>query len=72
VVLRYGNFYGPGTGTAQTRGPAPLHVDAAAHAALLAITSPETGVFNVAEDTGYVSTAKARTVLGWSPDYRLP
>ena len=38
VVLRYGLFYGPGT---WTEGPArkpPLHVDAAAKAALLSLT----------------------------------
>ena len=37
VVLRYGQIYGPGTGFDEMNGWAPLHVDAAAHAALLAI-----------------------------------
>jgi nucleoside-diphosphate-sugar epimerase len=42
VVLRYGQIYGPGTGSEQ-RGPVPLHVDAAAYAALLAIERGEAG-----------------------------
>jgi hypothetical protein len=38
VVLRYGLFYGPGTWSEhQSRKPA-LHVDAAAHAVVLALT----------------------------------
>jgi nucleoside-diphosphate-sugar epimerase len=52
-------------------GSAPLHVDAAAHAALLAIEGAKPEIFNIAEDTGYVSIAKARRELGWDPDFRL-
>jgi hypothetical protein len=29
------------------------------------------GIFNIAEDTGYVSIAKARRELGWDPGFRL-
>ena len=37
IVLRYGLLYGPGTWREASSGPKPaLHVDAAAHAALLA------------------------------------
>jgi hypothetical protein len=37
VVLRYGYLYGPGTGADLAGEAPPLHVDAAASAALLAI-----------------------------------
>jgi nucleoside-diphosphate-sugar epimerase len=71
VVLRYGQIYGPGTGFDEATGSAPLHVDAAAQAALLAIEGAKPGIFNIAEDTGYVSIAKARRELGWDPGFRL-
>jgi len=72
IVLRYGLLYGPGT---WTEGPArrpPVHVDAAAHAALLALTRGTTGIFNIADDDGTVSIEKARKELGFDPDFRLP
>jgi len=72
VVLRYGQLYGPGTGREAPAGSAPLHVDAAAHAALLAVGKAVSGAFNVAEANAYVSTQKAVGELGWRPDYRLP
>jgi len=72
VVLRYGMLYGPGTWHAQASGNVPVHVDAAAHAALLALQPQVRGVFNIAEERGLVSAAKARRELGWQPDYRLP
>jgi nucleoside-diphosphate-sugar epimerase len=71
VVLRYGRLYGPGTWNAAPDGPAPVHVDAAAHAALLALDAPA-GVFNIAEEKGMVSCEKARRLLGWSAAFRLP
>ncbi len=37
IVLRYGLLYGPGTSSEQPQGPCHLHVQAAAHAALLAV-----------------------------------
>ncbi len=71
-VLRYGPFYGPGTGFDQPRGPGSLHVDAAAHAAFLAVTNDGHGIFNIAEPDGPVSTRKAQAELGWRADFRLP
>jgi nucleoside-diphosphate-sugar epimerase len=72
IVLRYGLLYGPGTWSeGPSRSPA-LHVDAAAHAAFLALTDGEPGVYNVAEDDGAVSIAKARVALAFDPDFRLP
>jgi nucleoside-diphosphate-sugar epimerase len=72
TVLRYGQLYGPGTGNALPKGAAPVHVDAAAQAALLAITQDATGIFNIAEPNGSVATEKARAILGWQADFRLP
>jgi nucleoside-diphosphate-sugar epimerase len=71
VILRYGLFYGPGTWHDEpVRRPA-LHVDAAAHAALLALTRGRPGIYNIAEDESVVSIAKARAELGFDPRFRL-
>jgi len=72
IVLRYGRLYGPGTWTEVAKGPAPLHVDAAAQAALLALTRGPPGIYNIAEDDGAVSIAKARAQLGFDPGFRMP
>jgi nucleoside-diphosphate-sugar epimerase len=70
VVLRYGLFYGPGTWTeTPVRKPA-LHIDAAAKAALLALTG-KAGVFNIADEDGTVSIDKARKEWGFDPGFRL-
>jgi len=71
IVLRYGRFYGPGTWYATPQGPGSLHVDAAAHAALLAVTRGAPGAYNIAEDDGAVSIEKARRELGFDPGFRL-
>jgi nucleoside-diphosphate-sugar epimerase len=72
VVLRYGLLYGPGTWTPVPTGKPPLHVDAAAQAALLAVTRGAPGVYNIADDDGTVSIAKARQEFGFDPAFRLP
>ena len=71
IVLRYGRFYGPGTWTETASGAAPLHVDAAAHAALLALSKGEPGAYNIAEDDGAVAIDRARRELGFDPDFRM-
>jgi nucleoside-diphosphate-sugar epimerase len=71
IVLRYGRLYGPGTWN-MPNARVPLHVDAAAHAALLAVTRGSSGVYNIAEDDGTVSIEKARVGLGFDPAFRLP
>jgi len=71
IVLRYGRLYGPGTWAAQPNGAAPLHVDAAAHAALLALDRGHAGIYNIAEDDGHASIAKARRELGFDPAFRI-
>jgi nucleoside-diphosphate-sugar epimerase len=67
TALRYGMLYGPGTGSDTPAGPPCLHVDDAARAALLAIRATATGVFNIVDDGGPISNAKAKSVLSWHP-----
>jgi len=69
LVLRYGWFYGPGANDKPAGAP-PLHVDAAASAALLAVERGAPGVYNVAEPDPYIDIAKARRELGWDPAFR--
>ncbi|HEX5327166.1 MAG TPA: NAD(P)-dependent oxidoreductase [Acetobacteraceae bacterium] len=71
VVLRYGRIHGPGTGAETPREHTPLHVDAAASAALLAMETGASGIFNIAEPNPHVAIDKARRELGWDPDFRL-
>ena len=71
VVLRYGQLYGPGTASDRPSKSAPIHVDAAAYAALLAIDHGDPGIYNVAQPNRHVTTEKARAELGWTPDFRL-
>jgi nucleoside-diphosphate-sugar epimerase len=70
IVLRYGRFYGPGTWFDAPAGPGSLHVDAAAHAALLAVTKGGPGIYNIAEDDGTVSSEKAKLALGFDARFR--
>jgi nucleoside-diphosphate-sugar epimerase len=71
VVLRYGLFYGPGTGFDAPIAPGSVHVDAAARAAVLAITRADRGIYNVAEADASVSSDKATRVLQWDPSWRV-
>jgi nucleoside-diphosphate-sugar epimerase len=70
TVLRYGMIYGPGTGFYAPAGLSPLHVEAAAYAALLALQRSKAGIYNIAQDNEEVTSAKAKRELGWSPDMR--
>ncbi|MGB6536848.1 MAG: NAD(P)-dependent oxidoreductase [Xanthobacteraceae bacterium] len=70
VLLRYGLFYGPGTWSEQATAKPSLHIDAAAHAAFLALDRGS-GIYNIADDQGIVSIAKARRELGFDPAFRL-
>jgi nucleoside-diphosphate-sugar epimerase len=70
VVLRYGRLYGPGAWTQVPGTPPALHVDAAAHAALLAVDRGS-GIYNIAEDDGAVAITRARAQLGFDPTIRL-
>jgi nucleoside-diphosphate-sugar epimerase len=71
VVLRYGYLYGPGTWNEGTVPPGPaIHVDAAAHAALLALSKGQPGIYNIADDGESVSSEKAKRELGFDARYR--
>ena len=72
IVLRYGFFYGPGTWHADPIRKPSVHIDAAGQATLLALTRGRPGVYNIAEEDGTVSIAKARAELGFDPAFRLP
>ncbi len=73
IVLRYGFLYGPGTwfGDKPARKPA-LHVDAAAQAALLALSKGNPGIYNIAEDDPALSSEKAKAELNFDSKFRLP
>ena len=72
IVLRYGLLYGPGTGFDQAVPDfPPVHVDAAAKAASLAIDHGTPGIYNVAEETGIVNSKKAIDLLEWNAAFRL-
>ena len=72
IVLRYGLLYGPGTGFDAGAGPGPVHVDAAARAAELAISRDvPSGIYNIAEEDGTISSDKAKRLLGWVADWRV-
>ena len=56
-------------GSTSRGGPGPLTTDAAAHAALLAVTRGAPGIYNIAEDDGEFSIEKARRELGFDPRF---
>jgi nucleoside-diphosphate-sugar epimerase len=71
IVLRYGRLYGPGTwNETGPQGTGVVHVDAAAQAARLAVTRGAPGLYNIADDDGAYSIAKARRELGFDPAFR--
>ena len=67
IVLRYGRLYGPRTWAAMPPEPPTVHVNAAARAAALAVNHGEPGIYNIVDDDGPISNAKARRLLGWQP-----
>lgn len=71
IVLRYGQFYGPGAWSDRPGGPSSVHVEAAAQAALLAIDRGSPGIYNVAEPGGEAASDKAVAGLGWDAGFRL-
>jgi len=71
VVLRYGRLYGPGTWFDKPGSAGALTCDAAAHAALLALSRGAPGIYNIAEDDGEFSIEKARRELRFDPGFRI-
>ena len=72
MVLRYGHLYGPGSGADSPGddGSVYVHVDAAAHAALIATTRGQRGVYNITESSAYATSEKAEREIGWSAGFR--
>ena len=70
LILRYGFFYGPGTGFDRSSASGSVHVDAAAKAAELAVTRGQPGIYNVAETDGAVNCDKAIQAFGWDAGWR--
>jgi hypothetical protein len=70
LVLRYGLFYGPGTGFDVPIAPGSVHVDVAAKAAELAVTRGERGIYNVTESDGATSSERAIEAFGWDSSWR--
>jgi nucleoside-diphosphate-sugar epimerase len=70
-VLRYGFFYGPGTWSETASRVPSVHIDAAARATLLALTKAKPGIYNIAEDSGAVSSEKAKREFGFDPGSRI-
>jgi nucleoside-diphosphate-sugar epimerase len=72
IVLRYGFLYGPGTWfESEKRSKPALQIDAAAQAALLAVTKGSHGIYNIAEDDGAISSEKAKRDLGFDAAFRI-
>jgi nucleoside-diphosphate-sugar epimerase len=71
IVLRYGRLYGPGTWFEKPGSAGALTCEAAAQAAVLALTRGVPGIYNIAEDDGEFAIDKARRELGFDPAFRL-
>jgi nucleoside-diphosphate-sugar epimerase len=71
VILRFGQLYGKGTWSTEPTGASPVHVDAAAYAAFLAIDHGKPGIYNIAEPGNALDVDKAMSELAWRPDFRL-
>ena len=69
-MLRYGRLYGAGTWTAMPPEPPTVWVEDAARAAALAVDRGAPGIYQVVDDGGPVSNAKAAAGLGWRPTPR--
>jgi nucleoside-diphosphate-sugar epimerase len=71
LVLRYGQLYGPGTWSQTPPDKMPLHIDAAAEAARLAVTRGVPGIYNIAEDDGTLAIDRAKSELGFDASFRI-
>ena len=72
IILRNGLLYGEGTGfDTPVEYVPPVHVDAAVHAALLALNYENNDIFNITDDDKRVITSKAKELLNWNPEFRM-
>ena len=72
IVLRNGLLYGDGTGFDKPVDfVPPVHVEAAAYAAFLAVKYDKNRIFNISDEDDRLSIERAKTELNWNPDYRM-
>lgn len=72
IILRNGLLYGDGTGFNEPVDfVPPVHVEAAAHAAFLAVKCDKNRIYNISDVDDRLSIQRATTELNWSPDYRM-
>ena len=71
IVLRFGYFYGPGTWSDTPSRAPSIHIEAAARAAMQAVTKGKPGIYNIAEDGPAVSSEKAKQDFGFDPLGRI-
>lgn len=72
IVLRNGLLYGDGTGFDEPVDfVPPVHVEAAAHAAFLAVKCDKNRIYNISDVDDRLSIERAKTELNWNPDYRM-
>ena len=71
VVLRYGSDIRPGNRGDEPAGSGSSPRRRSGPRGVARDQGAQTRIFNIAEDTGYVSIAKARRELGWDPGFRL-
>lgn len=71
LILRYGLFYGHGTGFDSPAHAVSVHVDAAARAAELSVEKGAPGIYNITDDNDVVSSEKAKRTLDWEQDWRI-
>ena len=67
TILRYGRFYGEGTGVDIVDEDCRVHISAAARATILALQKMKYGVYNVCEDRTYADNARFISETGWDP-----
>ena len=70
-IMRYGRFYGPGTGVDKLELPCRVHVEAAAQACYLLLSEGTGRIYNVCEDSDYASNSRIMAETSWNPDFRM-
>ena len=72
IILRNGLLYGDGTGFDKPVDfVPPVHVEAAAHAAFLAIKCDKNRIYNISDVDERLSIQRAKNELNWNPEYRV-
>jgi len=70
-IMRYGRFYGSGTGVEKLTTPCRVHVEAAAWACYLLLSEGIGPIYNICEDSEYASNQRILADTTWNPDFRM-